>query len=249
MKDTIDLPGPAAFGAARLGFWAALAAAVLTVVTFALAITAIPISGPGCPADCIIYPFSDVAAKVPHDYLWMYPAILLELAFVILFVSLHHCAAARRQVYSQIALSFAVMSALLLSADYYIQFAVLQPSIVRGEQEGLALLTQYNPHGVFIALEDLGYFLMSLAFLFAAPVFAQRTLLERVLRWSFVAAAVLTVGGWLTFYAAYGFALEYRFEIFAISVNWLTLLVAGILLSKWFAGQARRAVIQSGSPG
>ena len=32
------------------------------------------------------------------------------------------------------------------------------------------MLIQYNPHGVFIALEEPGYLVMSLSFLFMAPV-------------------------------------------------------------------------------
>ena len=50
----------------------------------------------------------------------------------------------------------------------------MQPSILLGETEGFALLTQYNPHGVFIALEDLGYFLMGMAFVFLGALFAGR---------------------------------------------------------------------------
>jgi hypothetical protein len=33
----------------------------------------------------------------------------------------------------------------------------MQPSLLKGETEGLTLFLQYNPDGIFIALEDLGY--------------------------------------------------------------------------------------------
>ena len=243
MKYRDELPDSSTQAATRLGFWTSLSIMILTLITFALAISATPITGPWCQADCVQYPFADVVAKVPHDYLWLYPAVLLELGVVILFASLHHSAAARHKVYSQIALLFAGMSALLVSADYYMQFAALQPSIVRGEQEGVALFSQYNTHGVFIVLEELGYFLMGLALLFAAPVFAQPTRLARVLRWLFVAAAILTLGGWFAFYGFYGFNLEYRFEVYTISVNWLTLIIAGIPLSRWFLGRGRSSAL------
>jgi hypothetical protein len=42
-------------------------------------------------------------------------------------------------------------------------------SLMNGQAQGIALLTQYNPYGVFIVLEELGYLLMSLSFLFLAP--------------------------------------------------------------------------------
>ena len=234
-------------GARRLGFWAGLLAAALTVVSFGLAIVAVPPVGPMCLGDCVAYPFVDpiIRAKVPHDFLWMYPAVALMLTFVVLISCLHRCAPARAQDYSIIALAFATLSAGIIAADYSIQIATIQPSIVRGETEGVALLTQFNPHGVFIALEELGYVVMSLAFLFAAPVFSGRRWFERVLRWLFVLAALLTLGGWAVFYAVYGYGLEYRFEVFAISVNWLTLLVAGVLASLWFRGQ-RGAVVAKG---
>jgi hypothetical protein len=32
---------------------------------------------------------------------------------------------------------------------------VVQPSLLSGESEGLAIISQYNPHGVFIAMQDL----------------------------------------------------------------------------------------------
>jgi hypothetical protein len=34
---------------------------------------------------------------------------------------------------------------------------------MHGETEGITLLTQYNAHGIFIVLEELGYLLMSLS--------------------------------------------------------------------------------------
>ncbi len=35
---------------------------------------------------------------------------------------------------------------------------------MKGEKEGISLLTQFNPHGIFIALKEVGYLLMSLSF-------------------------------------------------------------------------------------
>jgi hypothetical protein len=52
---------------------------------------------------------------------------------------------------------------------------------------------QYNPHGIFISLEGLGYLMMSVALLFAAAVFAGGRL-ERATRWLFVTSFVLAVG-------------------------------------------------------
>jgi hypothetical protein len=45
----------------------------------------------------------------------------------------------------------------------------VQSAVLRGEFDGLAPLTQYNPQGVFIALEEAGYTLMAVTLLFAGP--------------------------------------------------------------------------------
>jgi hypothetical protein len=62
-------------------------AGVLAVVSFGLALTALP--------DKVPYPFTDpvIAAQWPGDYLWMFPAMLLMLAFVALCVAVHEYAA------------------------------------------------------------------------------------------------------------------------------------------------------------
>jgi hypothetical protein len=227
--------------AARLGFWAALLSAVLAVVSFSIAVTAVPISGPFCPADCVAYPFTNVAAYVPHDYIWMYPAMLMIMVFVVMMGALDGATTGERRVYARVALNFALITATLILADYYIQIAVMQPSILRGENEGLALLTQYNPHGVFIALEDLGYFLMGVSFIFGAFIFAGRRGLERALFWVFLLGGTAAILAYFAYYAIYGTQLEYRYEVAAISIDWFMLLVTGVLLSIWFRRQLRAA--------
>ena len=171
---------------------------------------------------------------MPNDYIWMYPAILLLGIFNVLLACLYQAAAENKRLYSQIALASAAMAAAVLGADYYIQIATLQPSILKGEVEDVALVTQYDPHGIFIAREELGYLLMSLASLSAGLVFGGAARLERAIRW-------LLMGGALAAFAVYaalslicGQNLEYRFEVVAITINWSLLIIVGVLLSIWF---------------
>jgi hypothetical protein len=221
-------------GARRLGFWTALLTAAVTALAFGLAVTTLPVSGPFCTGRCVAYPYHDVAALVPHDYIWMYPALLLLGLFVMLMACLHQAAAEGRRLYSLIGLLFGAMAAAVLAVDYYIQIATLQPSIVNGEVEGLALITQYNPHGIFIALEELGYLLMSLAFLFAGFVFTGTTRLDRAIRWLLIGGAVAAFAAYGALSLIYGRGLEYRFEVAVITINWTLLVVVGVLLSAWF---------------
>jgi hypothetical protein len=92
-------------------------------------------------------------------------AILMVLAYVALMVSIHSCAPGHKKIFSQVGLSFALIAAATLVIDYYVQFSVIPMSLMNGETEGLAVLIQYNPHGVFIALEELGYLVMSHLFI------------------------------------------------------------------------------------
>ncbi|MFN8467525.1 MAG: hypothetical protein U0X20_18340 [Caldilineaceae bacterium] len=237
MVEQTEVPHAGAAGR-RLGFWAAALTAALTAAAFAIGITTLPLSGPSCTANCVVYPYREVANLVPHDYIWMYPAILLMGIFVVLLACLHQAAAENRRLYSLLALVFGAMAALLLAADYYIQIAALQPSILRGEWEGAALITQYNPHGIFIALEELGYLLMSLAFLFAGLAFAHVARLERAIRWLLIGGALAVFAVYAAQRVIYGLDLEYRFEVTAIAINWTLLIVLGILLSIWFRRRA-----------
>lgn len=217
-----------------VGFYAAILTSVVTLITFALALTAIPISGTNCPGDCINYPYLDTVAQFPRDYRWMLPAILLLLIYVVLMVSIRGYAPERKRVFGQIGLAFSIMSATILAGTYYIQFAVVPVSLMHGETEGIALLTQYNPHGLFIALEELGYLLMSLSFLFAALVFTNRTQLETAVCWVFLVGFTLTLVALIVISIRYGLERLDRFEVVVISIDWTVLLVNGVLLSLVF---------------
>ncbi len=228
-------------GAYRLGFWSAALMAVCALISFAMAVTTLPISGPFCQTGCVAYPYANVVSFVPHDYLWMYPGILLTPLFVVLMACIHSYARDDKKVFSQIGLSFALISAIAITMDYFIQLTVIQPSLLKGETEGLALFSQYNPHGIFIALEDLGYLLMSAAFLFSAPVFARGKRLERSVYWLFMAGSLAAIAAFIVLSLIYGQDLEYRFEVTVITINWITLIVAGVLLSILFK-RAERSV-------
>lgn len=221
----------------RFGFYSALCTALLTTVTFGFALYAIPISGANCLENCVEYPYLDTAARFPRDFMWMPLAILLVLAYVTLMVSIHAYAPDSKKTFSQAGLSFALMAATMLASVYFIQFSVIPISLMKGETDGLAALIQYNPHGVFIAMEELGYLLMSLSFLFMAPVFAGRGRLERAVRWIFAGAFFLAIAALIAISLIYGLERLDRFEVAVISIDWLVLIVNGILLSILFKRQ------------
>ena len=214
----------------RVGLYSSILTAATTAVTFGLAITAVPNAGSGCRVDCVEYPYLDTLSEFPGDYLWMPPAMILVVLYVVLVASIHARATPQKKVYGQIGLSFALIAAGVLLSIYFVQFSVVPVSLMNGQTEGIALLTQYNPYGVFIVLEELGYLLMSLSFVFLAPVFAHQGRLASAVRWVFVAGFVLTTAFLVVISSYYGLERMDRFEIAAISIDWLVLVINGVLV-------------------
>jgi hypothetical protein len=192
-----------------------------------------PRSGANCtggPDSCLAYPYADAADYVPNDFLWMIPAFLLGPLLVVLLTSLLDDVPAPRQPLARICLMLATASAILLMVDYYIQFTTVQASLIRGETGGgLSLLSQYNPHGVFIALEDLGYATMLTALAVAAPALPRATRPERVLRRLLAVAGTLGALLLPVLLAILGRDLDYTYEVLAIAITWTTLPTAGVL--------------------
>jgi hypothetical protein len=223
----------------RFGYYSAILTTVITVVTFGLAMIAIPISGANCPGNCVEYPYLDTVSQFPRDFLWMPLAIVLVLVYVALMVSIHSYASRQKKIFSQVGLSFALIAAAVLVADYFIQFSVIPMSLTNSETEGLAMLIQYNPHGVFLALEELGYLVMGLSFLFMAPVFAQKSRLESAVLWIFVIAFILAIVSLVVISINYGLDRQDRFEVAVLSIDWLVLIINGVLLSIIFRRQLK----------
>jgi hypothetical protein len=226
----------------RVGFWAAILTVLLTSA-FAVAGVATPArSGPFCGPTtwaCVPAPYTNVAQFIPGDYLWLIPGLLLAPMVVVLIAAIHAFAPESRRALSRTAQSFALAYAVVIGADYFGQFAVVIPSLQAGEIEGLSLFTQYNPHGLFIAGEALGYLALSAAFLSAAPVFAGRGI-ERAIRWLFAGGFVLAGAAFIGFWIVGGDLIA--FEVAVLSINWIVLAVSGVLLSVVF----RRALRNTG---
>jgi hypothetical protein len=216
----------------RLTLWTAILTAVLGVVSLGMAVTTLPHSGPLCRADCVGYPYTDVAAYIPRDYLWMYPAIVLTLLIVVLIECIRYWTPTSRELLSRIAVAFTVIGAGLLVVDYATQLTFLQSALLLGETEGLSPWTQYNPHGVFIALENVAYALLNLAFLFIGlAIVRMPSRLWRTAGWIFTSGGALTMALLVFYSALYGIRLDYRFEVAAIGITWLVLIAVSVLLA------------------
>jgi len=73
----------------RFGFWISTLTAVTTAITFVMAVLTPPKAGPFCTDDCLAYPYTDFAAYIPRDFVWMYPALLVAPLLVTLLATMH----------------------------------------------------------------------------------------------------------------------------------------------------------------
>lgn len=210
-----------------LGFYSAVLTAFIPLAS--LFVVKPPISGSFCQDNCIPYPYHDIISRFPGDYIWMYFMIVLMIAYVVWTVVIHNHTSVEKKIISQIGLAFALISATILLVNYFIQLAVIQPSLLRGESEGIALLTQYNPHGIFIALEELGYFIMSVSFLFVGLAITNSSMLTNAMRWIFILGFILSICSLIVVSLIYGIDREYVFECYVILITWMVLIVNGIL--------------------
>ena len=223
----------------RVGFWAATLTAILAAVAFGVAATTPPRTGPfAAPGSALPYPYADAAQFVPRDFVWMYLAVLMMLAFLVLAACVREHAADDRKVFGAIGLSLSAVAFTVTALDYFIQLRTVQPALLRGEADGLAIISQYNPHGVFIALEELGFLVMGLSFAFLALSLGSSRL-ERITRRVYLVSSTLMVATFVGMSWYFGFGLEYRFEVTAIAIGWLTLMISGVLLAFVFRRSAR----------
>jgi hypothetical protein len=218
----------------KVGFYASIILSAATIITFGFAMIAIPPSGPYCPANCMEYPFLKSLTYYPRDYLWMYCAMLQLVAYFIVMISIHFITLPGKKIYTFIGFSFSIISATVLLSDYFIQFAVVPISYMKNEFDGIPLISQYNGHGIFIALEELGYILMSFSLLSIAPSFSVKNRLERAIKLVLIVSFVGTMLSFVFYTLKYGIDRSYRFEVAAITVNFLTLITIGILMAIYF---------------
>jgi len=223
-----DLRGTTGGNAARLGFALATLVAVLTLATFAVAVLTPPLSGPFCAQGCLQYPYAEAGSRFPRDFLWMYPGALQMLAFVGLLVCVHRTAPAEQQVYSQLGVVFGASGAVIIAADYFVQLSVVPPSLLAGETDGIALLSQYNPHGLFVVLEELGYLMIGVALVCLAPVFWRS---RRAIAWISIVAFLADLAALAVVSAIHGVHREYRFEVAVIAIDDLAMIAVATLLA------------------
>lgn len=221
-------------GTIKIGYYISLITALLTLLTFGIAIGTPPLSGPFCAANCFQYPFTDIASRFPRDYYWMYPAILLTISYFVMMVTLLQTLPQQKKLFGSLGVSFAMMSTLMLVTDYFMQVSVIQPSVLAGETDGISLLTQFNPHGIFIVLEEIGFTFMIISFFVLFPVFDRGTRLENTMKWTTIIGFIVAIVAFAAVSFVHGIHREYRYEVIVISIAWLELIFMSFLTIRYF---------------
>ena len=218
----------------KFGYYSSFLLSILTIVSFGFAMTAIPPAGPYCPDNCMEYPFPDILLYYPRDYYWMYLAIFQLFAFVIFIVTNHFIVNTGKKLYTFISISFALISSTVLLIAYFTQFSVVPISVMKGETDGIALITQYNEHGLFIAMEELGYISMSIALFFLAFGFSKNSRAERIIRIILISQLILTFIAFIFYSIKFGIERSYLFEVATITINWLVIIIVGIMIGLYY---------------
>jgi len=148
-------------GARQLGFWAAIACALLgsTYAMLQLLEWLGLFGSAGGPAS---------VSTVTGLALLLTPSLLLGSAFLILLAALHQAAPAGRRAISQAALGFATVYATLISMVYFTQLTLVAPRMAAHDVTGLEPFL-FVPYRTFLfAVDLLGYSMMSISTLLAA---------------------------------------------------------------------------------
>jgi hypothetical protein len=138
-------------------------------------------------------------------------SLLIPVPFLLAMLVLHYTIAAEKQVpfWTHAAIAFAIIYTTYNTLNYVVQLATVIPAGYtwtfanqQGTQGPLSLLNQ-TPHSLFWDVDGLGYIFLSLATLFAFPVFEKHGL-QNWVRWFFIAnALIIPLFAFVYFYPGY----------------------------------------------
>lgn len=179
------------------------------------------------------------AALSPWRTLYIYPSLLLALAYLALLAAVHVRIRGPKRVWSLLALAVGIVYATMASVNYTIQAVAVRWSIAAGETAGIEMFLPDNPRSIFGALAT-SYVYMGLSMVALAFVFGDGPL-ERVIRWILLAQLVSAVGQTASSMFGAGDAV-----LIATGLVWVVgAPVAFVLIARWFADAPSSATAPS----
>lgn len=166
--------------ALQLGFWSAVLAAV-TELWFSIAF--------GLYQPILYAPWHGMQTyvdnfKVEPFFAWIIPCFLLTVCFLTMMVCLHASSSEDKNLWSLLAVAFAIAYATIISTLYYIQAVVVSYNLVHHSIDGLTLwlFAPPYPNSLPGALEGIGYLFMCLSLISASRLFSGNELSKWISR-------------------------------------------------------------------
>ena len=174
----------------KVGFWSGITAFTATV------------------AYCIVQLLQlyDVVTYPADERLIYGTSLCIVVPFVLEILSLHYTTPGNKKFWTHAALTFTILYAVFVTANYVVQLATVIPNTLKGHLDEVRILQQ-TPHSMFWNFDALGYIFMGLATLIAVPAF-EKTGFQKWVRISFIAHACVTpLISMVYFYPTYSYNL------------------------------------------
>jgi hypothetical protein len=144
----------------KVGFWSGITAFTATV------------------AYCIVQLLQlyDVVTYPADERLIYGTSLCIVVPFVLEILSLHYTTPGNKKFWTHAALTFTILYAVFVTANYVVQLATVIPNTLKGYLDEVCILQQ-TPHSMFWNFDALGYIFMGLATLIAIPAFELSMLL------------------------------------------------------------------------
>jgi hypothetical protein len=165
----------------------------------------------------------------PYDEIFIYGfSLCIVVPFLLEMLALHYITPVEKKFWSHAALTFTIIYAVFVTANYVVQLATVIPMTLKGASDQIRLLIQ-TPHSLFWDFDAIGYICMGLATLFAVPVFEKKGF-QRWVRISFLANALVTpLIGFVYFYP------QFSEKLLLLGIPWtITAPMAMLLLAIMF---------------
>lgn len=167
--------------------------------------------------------------RFPLDEVLIYGfSLCIAVPFLLAFLALHYVVPAAQRIWSHIALLFAVVYLVFVTANYTVQLATVIPLTLKGAAADVKLLAQ-TPHSMFWDFDAIGYLIMGFVTAFASPVFGSEGYQRRTKR-AFVLHAFMTpLIGFVYFYP------HFSERLLLLALPWgITAPLSMLLLANYF---------------
>ncbi|EKD80444.1 MAG: hypothetical protein ACD_40C00092G0005 [uncultured bacterium] len=134
-----------------------------------------------------------------NEILIVLPSIILSISYVVVLSCLHYVTPDNRKIYSQIALTFAIMYSVIVSSVYILQLATVIPGTLNGNGEIVKMFSIIHSQPTQ-AVDGLGYMFLGVSAFFAHKVFGKNGLegkARRYLLWHGLIAPFSIIPLWI----------------------------------------------------